>query len=104
MELTTVDRKPVRRAFKTEPKVTTGIDAMAAIELEINRLKRLFSVASFILAKQDVQALSHFSSIHAQLKIKVMNHFQKLKSISIGIRKPAKYKTLLGTTKSLSLL
>jgi hypothetical protein len=45
MELTTIDRKPVRRAFKSEPKVTTGIDAMAAIELEINRLKRLFSVA-----------------------------------------------------------
>ncbi len=79
--------KLLRRAVKTDSKGILGVAAITAIEVELNRLKHICSVGSFILAEQDVRALSNLCRIHAQLKVDVSNHFQKLKSSSSGARK-----------------
>jgi hypothetical protein len=88
MELIKTEKQLTRRPAKPEPALTNGIDTIEAIEVELNRLQSLFSAASFVLAEQDVHALSHLCSMLGKLKLNVANHFQKLKSISIITRKP----------------
>ncbi|MEJ5960820.1 hypothetical protein [Pedobacter immunditicola] len=61
-----------------------GLAAMRALEEELNRLSSLFVRASFVLAEQDFQNLSHLQQNHSALKMEMSTYFQRLKSYTIG--------------------
>jgi len=63
-----------------------GIAAMRALEEELNRLSNLFVTASFVLAEQDFQNLSHLRHNHSALKMEMSTYFKRLKSYTIGGR------------------
>ena len=63
-----------------------GIAAMRALEEELNRLSNLFVTASFVLAEQDFQNLSHLRQNHSALKMEMSTYFKRLKSYTIGGR------------------
>ena len=68
------------KVLKIESTGKMSIAAITTMEMDLNRLKKLFSAASFTISYQDFQSLSLLSIKFLQLKIEVNNHFQKLKS------------------------
>jgi hypothetical protein len=80
MELLKSEIKRPQIAFMTDSKVAIGTAAIAGIEEKLNKLKKIFSVASFILAEHDVRAMAHLISKYAQLKLNMSNYLFKLKA------------------------
>jgi len=74
------------KVLKIESTGKMSIAAITTMEMDLNRLKKLFSAASFTISYQDFQSLSLLSIKFLQLKIEVNNHFQKLKSNAIGAK------------------
>ncbi len=87
MELIEGKKQLPRRAVNIKSTGTLGVASSMAIDIALNRLDNTFSVASFILAEHEIHWLSHLCRMYAQLKLRVMNHFQQLNSNYMGIKK-----------------
>jgi hypothetical protein len=72
--------------FKTAIKIDLAM--IIRIEQDLNKLNRLFSAASFMLAEHECRRLSFLCQQFEELKFKVMMQTQELRSCAIGLRKP----------------
>lgn len=67
------------RAIKTDLKSLTPLVPFKSIEVELNKLQTLFPPTSAVLTHSDRQNLIHLCQMHADLQLRLLKQWHKLK-------------------------